>query len=1142
MRQNINDLKSSSLNVSLLNGEEEGNKGSVLKEKSIDLIEEVNLKSIPREKYTKLIRLDQRIDFLKFKIFNLSSGFKQKKDIVYEMLGENGGEERTLNLACDVVNEDDDKKKQLKNLNYFSKQGLKNFLLDSWEDSTNQSINKKKRNLERKENDNGYGKMKYKFGTLLEIITRKKGELKNVHKNEVTKISSNGSFSDLNQDRIYLTNPNGEKKKNFPSGRLYFFTWEEWKARQRSYKNLGDHLREILLDESQNMGNENYLNDTKKGTNVRTNQYAANCVKFPRGVEKFRNRHRDKGCRAYLKNIKQLLNLCDEELKDLVQICNFEIDLDINSFYLNFIKENSDNSISTYNIGHNKNIYDVKQFRGHTNEKVTTYKQSSSFNFGTYLCNICVHEYCYFCYDLLDESLLRAEPSKCIPSHICDGEENKIKCSFHSNGDVRNNHNENHRLLVDHASFDLTYHGKVFNENGNVSGQVQWKNKMNEKKCVEKDAYSLCTNEGEKMDDSNKLRKKTILHKNSDIVEKEEDTKKLATMHSFNKKQNYSNDENYLDIKDIISNNPDEKKKNVVIKKEKTTNGCSCQRMLPTNQNDMECNMININNPIREKINHMCGDKVVGKRSLSQDRIFFSEQADCFHKNYKLKDINMVKGSSLYGEKVLCDMRGQSIISEENKKLENSGTGKNVQEKILTNIYTRSSIDTCNSTNIKSVGNQPLGNSFEKKEGENEKVKTDRENLDIMQRKRNGRKFFEKLKKMFVIKRTTKVISRKIRNDRRTANCSKGGRFGIGDMWKNMTKRNVLIGGHNKREDQNMKLKNVNLWKEHRKGSAKEGFNDHCQDETRNEGELLTNEYIDNNFNEIYYIQRINVNNDSLFVFVRIYQIYIFSKKCTNSRSSEISNNDESLFDKSAAYRTNVSVYVLVVLRNNLLKCVIKKKVLNEIRNCVDKWKKHIITKAELIKEGSVPVCIKMIQKNENVVHYIIKNVEYFIDNYLSVFFHIIVTNINNFFGINESKTLENYFQRTNKKFYHFIHKKKVQLTNIYYDIFRKNKEKKKKKKKNSLLKQKKEHKRYSFYTCLFKKKIEHKNYDSSCADKYSLHNPIFEPTFYYITSHQVAYNYITHMNNIYLRRLVLLYFFVFIFYLIVTICPIFSI
>ncbi|ANQ07921.1 Uncharacterized protein PCOAH_00021560 [Plasmodium coatneyi] len=772
MKKNSKDMKNSSLNLSLLNGEANGAGDAAEVDEDDHLGLEASVDKKPKKKLTKLISLDKAAGLAKFKKFTRLKAFGRSGGAAYE-------------AACQV--ERDTQQGEARQ----ECQGEPTDDYPPYENSgsTYQSKNNRKTSSRGTEMSDGSPKVKRKFSSLLGMIGKKKSTINydDHKKGEVessigcTPFGGSGiSLSTLGDD---ITCPNRV------SGTLPLLSTESSQSGRKEclYKceSRGGSLEVVRGGPAKKERREAQDGESAKTAERAHSEESQKCDEWEevkglaaRGADQVHRSHRPfhgkRNNALCLENIKQLLHLCDEEMKDLVQISNFDIDLDINSFYFNFVKENSDSSISTYNINHSKNIFDVKQFIGNSNEKITTYKQSYSLNWRKYVCNISVQERCYFCYDIFGES------------------------------------------------------------------------------------------------------------------------------------------------------------------------------------------------------------------------------------------------SSIY-------------------------------------------------TSASSLGNASL--------------------------------------------------------------------------WENRSRVNVRIEGNSGREEKNEKIESAQL------DDAGGGLNAHTQKEIKKENYLLTNEYIDSTFDEIYYIQRINADNDSLSVFGRIYEIYIFSKKWNSNGSGGkgsgkcTNKGGDAPSDESSPCRTNVSVYVLVVLKNGLLKYIIRKKILNQISKRVDKWKKDIIIKAEHIKDASIPLCIRMIERNDDMIDYVAKNVAYFFDNYLRDFIHLLVVYVNDFFGLGENRTLENYFERSSKKVYHFVQKKKVGLRNMYNGIVQKNEEKKTKKKARQSIQA--NQKKHTFFTYLFKRKKQHKTVDSPCKDKYSLWISIFEPAFYYITSNKVAHNYIIYMNHIYLRRLLLLYLFVFVVYLVVSRCPV---
>ncbi|CAG9479039.1 unnamed protein product [Plasmodium vivax] len=1104
MKKNSKDLKNSSLNLSLLNGEANGGGDDEELEEGVD--------NMPRKRLAKLISLDRGAGLSQFKRFTRLKTFGRSGGAPYE-------------AACQVEGDT----QQLEEVQS-AYQGEPPDEYPPYEKPSNTYLGRSNGKINSKgmEKREGSPKVRRKFCSLLEMIGKKKGAINyDVHKKG--EAASSTGCTPFRGNGISL-NKSGDEGRRCPkrgSGGLPVFTTEVCQSggKECLYRceNGGGSLKEAQDGAGAKGAEWAYFKQCKRcdGWEGERGPAANRANRVHRSHRSSPGERND--APPFLENIKQLLNLCDEQMKDLVQISNFEIDLDINSFYFHFVKENSDSCISTYNINHSKNIFDVKQFKAYPNEKITTYKQTSSLNWGTYVCNISLQESCYFCYytfgdatSIDSDGAPRGDGSR-KESNSYGGKEFKgelgdnhlmeeLQRLYHPSGGCPNGGLED--TPVDDAKWELkcTWEGPSANreEHPLVSNHVG---------AYQNGEVALSRRGSEKAVILNDAKRDLTLHTIGDGEEKEEEKEKWADLHFANKSKSNSKGELGLSVEDTTS--------------ERSAKGRS-------GEVDVGSSKMGAFSTV--------GVASTGEHAPPSDvAIFLSDQSCDYQNGYRFKDNNLGGGSCMLEPGGLHEVTDESVFSGENEKMLSRGKGETSQEEALRNASTMSSSDMWNPDRVEATGSQHWEGSF-KENG----VGNGHQGNASMRRKSIPRQLLVKLKKMCAGRATAEARNRGVENVQRSANyCRQSSRTEErkgevphrgASLWENCTRMNVHSQGNSRREERDEKM-----------GSShphytRGGLNAHIQkEEIKKENHLLTNEYIDNAFDEIYYIQRINADNDSLFLFVRIYQIYIFSKKWNNHSSdgkgsAKCTNEGGTLSDECAQCKTNVSVYVLIVLKNSLLKYIIKKKILNEISSRVDKWKKHIIIKAEHIKDGSVPLCIRMIERNDDVIDYVVKNVAYFFDNYLRDFFHLLVAHVNDFFGLSKNRTLENYFQRSSKRVYHFIQKKKVHLRNVYNDIVRKSEEKKRKKKTTQGIQA--NQKGYTFCTCLFKRKKEHKTGDSPRTDEYSLRSSIFEPAFYYITSNEVARNYIIYMNHIYFRRILLLYLFVFIVYLVVSSCP----
>ncbi|GAB66124.1 hypothetical protein PCYB_082850 [Plasmodium cynomolgi strain B] len=1181
------------MNLSLLNGEANAGGDAAEVDEEDDLGLEAGVDNIRRKNLAKLISLDRGVGLAQFKRFTQLKTLGRSGGAAYEAACQVEGDtqegeaqpacpgdtqEREAQPACQGDTQEGEANPACQG---DTQEGEANPTcqgdpLDDYPPykkpgSTYLRKNNGKTSSKGTEKCDGSPKVKRKFGALLEMIGKKKGTINyDDHKK-----GEAGSCQSGRKECLYKCENRGGSLKEARGGPAR-------KERREAQDGAGAKRAERAdLEHGEECKRCKKCEECKK---CQTCEGCQTCGEWEevKGLaaseaERVHHSHRafrgERNIAPCLENIKQLLHLCDEQMKDLVHISNFEIDLDINSFYYNFVKENSESSISTYNINHSKNIFDVKQFKKYLNEKITTYKQTYSLNWGTYVCNISVQESCYFYYDRFGEStssiyssaasrdgaFLRGGKSNrentplgrshhtrfnaTQSSNVCHEKTNIYGCT-ELNGELRDNHvmEKLHRLYypsggcpnkeglkdtpVDNAKLESkwTWEGPTANmeEHPLVSNHTD---------VHQNGKVALCRRETEKANIIDDVNRDLILHKIADGEEKEEQNTKPMELHFANKSKSNSKVENGLNVEDPASKGS----------AKGVSGGVDVDRSKIGAFSTMNGAFADDHTPPMLFEETKTGPP-------SDVAIFLSDQSCDYQNGYEFEDNNLRGGGCMLEPGRLHEVTDESVISGENENMGHRGRGEASQEEELRNASTMSSSDMWNPDRVIATGSQHWEGSFKG----NGVGSDDQGNASMGRRKSIPRQLLVKLKKMCAGRATVGVLNRGVENAERSDNYSgqsnrtkerkEGVAIGGTSLWENCTRRNVHSQGNSRREEKDEKIESAHL--DHARGD----LNAHIQKEIKKGNHLLTNEYIDSTFDEIYYIQRINADNDSMFFFARIYQIYIFSKKWNSNDSggkgcAKCTNKGGTLSDESAPCRTNVSVYVLIVLKNSLLKYIIKKKILNEISSRVDKWKKHIIIKAEHIKDGSVPLCIRMIERNDDVIDYIVKNVTYFFDNYLRDFFHLLVAHVNDFFGLGENRTLENYFERSSKKLYHFVQKKKVHLRNMYNDIVRKNEEKKKKTRQsiqpNQKKDPKKDQKKYTFCTYLFKRKKEHKTGDSPRKDEYSLRSSIFEPAFYYITSNEVAHNYIIYMNHIYFRRLLLLYLFVFVVYLVVSSCTV---
>ncbi|SCN62007.1 conserved Plasmodium protein, unknown function [Plasmodium chabaudi adami] len=337
-----------------------------------------------------------------------------------------------------------------------------------------------------------------------------------------------------------------------------------------------------------------------------------------------------------------------------------------------------------------------------------------------------------------------------------------------------------------------------------------------------------------------------------------------------------------------------------------------------------------------------------------------------------------------------------------------------------------------------------------------------------------------------------------------------------------------------------------------------------------NSDELLTSQYIDDNFDEIYYIQRINANNDTFSVFVKIYQIYIFSRvnNDINIDNKEDKNNDnnnnrnaqnrikgyrnledsyEERTNSCNSNKTKVSIYVFItILNDSLLKYIIKKKILYDVTNCINQWEIDIITEVQNLKNttSNISMSIKIKEWNDNI-YCIIKNIENFINDYLIVFIRNIAINIIYFLGVYENNMLQNYISFLKTEDSNNLHtRQKYTFKSIYNDIKKKIQELKPKKKRSNEHRQKKRQniphnqnykKGHNWFQNIFKKNDDKKKHTFFYDDACFFNNLTIDKKKCYFKSHHEANSYVAYINSIYYRRVMFLYILFFFVYIAIT-------
>ncbi|SPJ08638.1 conserved Plasmodium protein, unknown function [Plasmodium sp. DRC-Itaito] len=365
-------------------------------------------------------------------------------------------------------------------------------------------------------------------------------------------------------------------------------------------------------------------------------------------------------------------------------------------------------------------------------------------------------------------------------------------------------------------------------------------------------------------------------------------------------------------------------------------------------------------------------------------------------------------------------------------------------------------------------------------------------------------------------------------------------------MHKNYTHENNM---HNNNIKKKLRFIINKLFLEKSKEKKKKKCNN--MQEQKNDLPYISNIYIDPKFNELYYIQMISVYNEPFSIYIKIYQIYIFSRKTKKSRNNFIdndicSNNMQPL--TSNKEKTNVSIYVLIDIQNNFLKYIIKKKIITEIKNCINNWKIYIITHIQKMRgihnnndnyNNFISLSNVVIYKNNyDLIQHIIYKIKYYLNIYLIPFFHKIRITIINYFSVNyKNKNLQYHFFHSStkkKKIQHFIHKTKNNIKNTYNNIFSNGKNKKYNiQNKNNQTYLNKELSNFFYpnkekiyiYKNKNKTNVHNQNY-------YTLNDFIYEPPFYYLKPHKIVQNYIIYINTLYFKRSLLLYTFLLFFLL----------
>ncbi|CRG99742.1 conserved Plasmodium protein, unknown function [Plasmodium relictum] len=1017
------------------------------------------------------------------------------------------------------------------------------YCVDNLSDSTNPSTNKDYTKFYKKKNNSEHKNGKDKVSSLSQVIENKKhlnGYDKMKEKKEKKILSSyylckkktpvNASNTSKNTSKHFMNNNNNSSEK-------------KWKFDEK--KNL-EYYKYITDDKRENKGKNDEIQELPDIEMKKKKKYTTH----------YFNICDDNDINtSHLNIIKKLLCINDEQLKDVVNVSNFSIDLDINSFYYNFIKENSEYSILYYNINHNKNIYDIKEQRDYTNEKIISYKQVSSLNFGMYVCNISIQESCYFYYSLFNKvnnksnyNLKRKESEE---TFLEDHEVKKGSSSSSNNYLSGNYFNNNIKYEIEkkykidsinnEMKENLYYLHKLnhINSHDSLNDKKTYKNEIN--KTRKHNSKDIIMNSNNFDDDRNTLNNNNN-NNNYHTGNKENSNnqydnnfhkakllpnniiKKLST---YNIKDLYNEKENELKKKSLqnIDRNTtnDNIKKNYknIFKMRKVSNN--------TLHNKKKDNFHYHNN--YNEIKNICIDT----NNCKNDKIFTNSEANCKNKSYISNSINCID------DKEKCDHKSfkfnlfnnlkkkynfkkdYQFIKEDEKmqknKIKNFFIKAFKERKIKdTNKYIMND-DICNDNKSEHTTVNNLNNNANAGDRKNKPSK-------VLLEHNKTKNLLIKFKKFYKSKTKNKRLNTKINNIILTNNDIKNDKNKLSThkniIEKNdstfnneyLFKHNINNGSNNKNKveyiELNNNLKNINIEENYCSFS-----NFYYKDEEQENRKFLTNEYIDNNFDEIYYIQRINANNDFFSIFINVYQIYIFSRQ--HSSNEKVLNCNEYIKNNS---QTLASIYLYIIVKSSFLKNLIKKKILNEINSCISNWKKYLIINIQNIK-GSTPIPIKINNnKNKDHINNIVKNMKFFVNYYLKDIFHNFMTSFFYFFGIYENKTLENYFSYFNKDL-SFVHKKNISFKNIYYKII-------KNEKKNEIILENKKDFSKSRFPYLFKKK---NNSNQLNLHKKSFYNSSDSEPFY-ITSHQIAHNYIAYINNIYFRRIILLYLLAFFFFL----------
>ncbi|SOV20957.1 conserved Plasmodium protein, unknown function [Plasmodium sp. DRC-Itaito] len=814
---------------------------------------------------------------------------------------------------------------------------IKKHSYDNISDSTNLSTNKYYINdsykKEKKENDKIHKIIRHKIGIIFERIKKKKEKEKKENYTQVDNCNYNEYYNYLsNHENINIKNLNNNNIKN-----IYDNTKN--KSTKKKYKTTDNNTIHL---------NKSYEN------------------------------------KMFLYNIKNILNLNNDDINNLIEISNFIIDIDINTFYNTFIKnDNNCNNINilNYNVNHNKNIYDIKEYVKGKNEKVIKYKQNLSPYLGVSVCDISISESSYFLYN-------KNIKYKYIHSH-------------------NHSHSHTHNHIDSHHLKNKNYYNNKLNEKY-PEGYTE----------INKQLYHQC------------LYNETPIIKNK----LQKDNKQYHI-----KKEIYKENHQSKCFKEDYPDYYYHKKKKYIY-----------------NMDDYSINT-NLYKYMKKKKNYK--HNMVNQNKYKSTIINFFK-----HKFLKIKKKKKEK------KKIHKTANDETIYIHKN--IEQQGNYKNENCNIYTNHNINYEIKHDNNINNNYMYNNNMNNNMYENY-------PSRHNVNI------------KKKLGFIL---NKLFLKKSKEEKKNK-CN-------------------IMQGH------------------------------------KNDPSYISNQYIDPNFKELYYIQMISVFNEPFSIYIKIYQIYIFSRKPKKNMNNFINNdicpnNIKNL--TSNKENTNVSTYVLIDIQNNFLKYIIKKKIITEIKDCINNWEKYIIAHIQNMKgihndnyNNFISLSNLQIYNNNNnknndddddLIQHIINKIKYYLNNYLIPFFHKIFLSIIDYISRNyKNENLQYYFSHSStkkkKKIQHFIYKTKNNLKNTYNNIFCKQKNNKYSIQNNN--NQTYLNKELSHFFNPNKEKIYIFTYKTKTnlpnQYYYTLNDFIYEPPFYYLKSHNIVNNYIIYINSLYFIRLLLLY------------------